>query len=317
MARDLANPSGMVVLPGGDLVVAEAGTGDHRGEGRFTGRILGLHDEDGDGLWLAPAERRVLVDGQISYNGRSVFGTGRDEVGGLGDVALGPDGRVLSTEDDPFRGYVADGARQDIAVSAVPADGGQVHNVVEGMTTLNAVVWDPRRERYFVIESGANRLVGADREGRRSPVAAFANLEDGQRAVPVGLAMDPRDGRLWGALVSGVLYNTLAPGLRRSFQPGAAKVVHLDPGIGEVRAALMGLTTAVDVAVGADGTVYVLEMTTEPPAPRLPDHVDLHDPMRRPSRAATSASQAASPPTRRTAREPCSPRVWTPRATCC
>lgn len=276
VADDLANPRGVAVLPSGDLIVAEAGSGDHEGDGRWSGRVLRLHDRDGDGRWLGRNERSTLVEDQLSFNGRTVFGSDRDEVGGLGDVALGPEGLALFTKDDPFGGYIADGARRDIALASVPLAGGRVRNVAAGSSTLNAVAWDPVRGVAFVAESGANRLLEVGMDGTVRTVIDFPPLADDQQAVPSGIAVDPRDGRLWVALFSGVLYDTPTPGERRTFARGAARVVRVDPEAGTATPVITGLTTAVDVAVDGGGTAYVLQMTTAPPTPRLPDGYDLH-----------------------------------------
>lgn len=278
IADDLANPRGVAVLPGGDLILAEAGTGRHEGPGRFTGRLLRLVDHDGDGRWLGSSERRVLLSGQISYNGRSVFGTDRDEVGGLGDVVLGPGDLVLYTKDDPFEGYLADGTKKDIAIAAMPATGGDAFAIAHRLTTLNALAWDPVREEIFVLESGANRLVAVTLQGHARVVARFEALAHGQQAVPAGMDRDPATGDLLVALFSGVLYDAPNPGDRQSFVPGAAKVVRVHPDTGTIRDEVTGLTTAVDVAVGQDGTLYVLEFTSGPPTERLPDEYDLDHP---------------------------------------
>lgn len=275
VADDLANPRGAAVLPNGDLILAEAGTGRHEGPGRFTGRLLRLVDRDGDGRWLGADERNTLLSGQISYNGRSVFGTDRDEVGGLGGVALGPGDLVLFTKDDPFEGYLADGTQKDIAVAAVRLEGGEAVPIAHRPTTLNAVTWDPEREEIFVVESGANRLVAVTMRGDARVVTRFQPLAHGQQAVPSGMALDPTTGDLLVALFSGVRYDFPTPGDRQTFVPGAAKIVRVDPATGVVRDEITGLTTAVDAAVGRDGTIYALELTSGPPTPRLPAGYDL------------------------------------------
>lgn len=276
VAAGLANPRGVALLPDGGLLVAEAGDGDHEGAGRHSGRLLVLRDLDGDGRMHGPGERRALLDGQLSYNGLRVFGTGRDEVGGLGDVALGPGGEALFTRDDPFEGYAADGDHREIGVAALPLAGGPARLLARRPATVNGLVWDEARGRIFAVESGSNRLLEIAPDGAARVVAAFGPLAHGQQAVPAGLALDPRDGTLVVALFSGVLYDW--GGGRLAFLPGDAKVVRVDPASGAVRDEVVGLTTAVDVAVDERGTLYVLELTTAWPTARMPQGFDLHDP---------------------------------------
>lgn len=275
LAADLANPRGVAQLPDGALLLAEAGDGDHLGDGRHSGRLSLWRDRDGDGRF-APDERRVLLAGALSYNGLAVFNTGRDEVGGLGDVALGPDGVLYFTKDDPFEGYVADGDRRDLGVAALPLAGGAPRTLALRPATVNALAWDPQRGVLYAAESGANRIVALTPDGAVRRVADLAPLAHGQQAVPAGLALDPRDGTLLVALFSGVLYDHGAPGERLAYMPGDAAVVRVDPDSGRQRPVATGLTTAVDVAVDAAGNVYVAELASGRPTARLPRDFDLH-----------------------------------------
>ena len=59
--------------------------------------------------------------------------------------------------------------------------------------------------------------------------------------------------------------------------PGDAKVLRVDPGAGEVRDEITGLTTAVDVAVDELGNIYVAEMTTHWPTNLVNQEFDLFD----------------------------------------
>lgn len=275
LAAGLANPRGVALLPDGGLLVAEAGTGDHDGAGRRSGRLLVLRDGNGDGRLDGPGERRVLLDGQLSYNGLTVFGTGRDEVGGLGDVLLAGD-EAWFTKDDPFAGYAADGDHRDLGVGVVPLAGGPARLAAKRPATVNGLARDARTGRLYAAESGSNRLLELRPDGTARVVAAFGPLAHGQQAVPAGLALDPTTGELLVALFSGVIYDY--GGDRLSYWPGDAKVVRVDPESGLVADEIAGLTTAVDVAVDERGTVYALELATAWPAARMPPGFDLTDP---------------------------------------
>lgn len=280
LASDLANPRGVAVVDEATLLVIEAGTGTDRAEARArSGRLTLLEDRDADGDFGDPGERRALLEGYPSYNGLEVFRTRRDEVGGLGDLLLLPDGRLLFTRDDPFPGYAADGSAQEIGVVEWSLAGeAPPRTFARRFATVNALAYDPAREVLYLAESGMNRLVTLDAEGRARSVTAFGLLEHGQQAVPAGLALEP-DGTVLVALFSGSLEGYAgADGAPLAYMPGDARVVRVDPESGAVTDLITGLTTAVDVAVDEAGNVYVLELSTGWPAAPMPEGFDLYAP---------------------------------------
>src|SRR5688500_3320399 len=108
VATGLRNPRGVAVLPDGRLIVAEAG--DALKNRETSGRISVFTDANADGDYDDADEREVVQCCVAGYNTLTHFGTGQDEVGGLGDLIALPDGRIAYTQDDPLGAYVPDGA---------------------------------------------------------------------------------------------------------------------------------------------------------------------------------------------------------------
>lgn len=277
VATGLQNPRGIAVLPDGRLLVVEAGNGlDTDDPTLETGRVSVFNDLNNDGDYDDAGEIAPFVSEIPSYNTLTLFGTGQDEVGGAGDIVRLDDGRVFFTRDDPSAGYAADGQTRGINVVEVSPDLEVGGNLVFRDATLNAVAFDPNIETFYVAESGGNRVIAVTSDGSIRTLANFTELGHGQQAVPAGLAVDPNTGDVLVALFSGQIGDYFGSVL--SFMPGAAKVVRVDPTSGAVVDAIVGLTTAVDVAVDAEGNMFVVELTSIWPSARLPREFDLFDP---------------------------------------
>lgn len=272
IATDLRNPRGVAVLPDGRLLVAEAGDG--AGSSESGGYIRIFSDTSGDGLY---DEFTVIFCCIAGYNSLTRFGTGQDEVGGLGDLLLLDDGRVFFTQDDPVGAYIADGRPRGIAITGLtPEPEWRRYEVVVRNATMNALAYDPESGLLYVAESGLNRISAVTPEGRVRTVADFPALANGQQAVPAGLARDPHTGELLVALFSGQMrdyYGTVI-----AYMPEDALIARLDPHTGEWTAEITGLTTAVDVEVDEAGNLYVVEMATGWPAAVMPRSFPLFDP---------------------------------------
>lgn len=276
VATGLQNPRGVAVLPDGRLVVVEAGNGIETSDRALeTGRVSVFEDMNDDGDYDDPGEIEPIISQIPSYNTLTQFGTGHDEVGGVGDIVWLDDGRLLLTRDDPSQGYVADGSPTGINVVELDIDSGLGSNLIVRTATMNALAWDRDAEILYVVESGANRLIAVTMDGEIRIVAEFSELERGQQAVPAGVAIDPTTGDVLVALFSGQgdHYGSVL-----SFWPGDAKVVRVDSATGRQTDAITGLTTAVDVAVDETGNVFVVELTSIWPSARMPRDFDLFDP---------------------------------------
>lgn len=272
IASGLDNPRGVAVMPDGRLLVAEAGDGSARPRnGRGTIRVFS--DSNGDGYF---DQRDMAFCCVGNYNALTEFGTGQDEVGGLGDLILLDDGRVFFTQDDPAMGYVADGRPRGIALMGLtPEPEWARYEVAVRNATMNALVYDPDDDLLYVAESGLNRVSAVTIDGEVTGIAVFEALEDGQESVPAGLARDPRNGDLLVALFSG--QNRDYYGTVIAYMPEAARIIRLNPQSGEWRVEIGGLTTAVDVDIDGAGNIYTVEMTTGWPAAVMPRNFPLMD----------------------------------------
>lgn len=277
VASGLQNPRGVAVLPDGRLVVVEAGNGiETTDAAQETGRVSVFVDLNEDGDYDDAGEIDPVVSQIPSYNTLTQFGTGHDEVGGAGDIVSLDDGRMLFTRDDPMEGYLADGRLPGINVVELSLESGLGDNLIVRNATMNALAFDDTAGVLYVVESGANGLIAVTLDGAIRPVAEFSPLEQGQQAVPSGVALDPTTGDVLVALFSGQVDDYFGNVL--SFWPGASKIVRIDPATGRYSDAITGLTTAVDVAVDDDGNVFVVELTSMWPPAKMPRDFDLFDP---------------------------------------
>jgi DNA-binding beta-propeller fold protein YncE len=264
-------------MPDGRLVVVEAGNGiDTDDSSLETGRVSFFEDLNGDGDYDDPSEIQPIFTQILSYNTLTAFGTGHDEVGGTGDIVLLDDGRMFITRDDPSIGYAADGGPRGINVVEVSPEHELVGNLIARNATLNALAFDRQAEVFYVVESGANRVIAVTMDGTVRNLAAFPTLPSGQQAVPSGIAIDPTTGDLLVVLFSGQVGDESGGVL--SFIPGESKIVRVDPVTGEQTDAITGLTTAVDVAVDENGNVFVVALSSGQPPPPMSRDFDLFDP---------------------------------------
>ena len=277
IAIGLENPRGVAVLPDGRLLVVEAGNGlDTADPTMETGRVSVLEDLNQDGDHDDEGELTPIVSQIASYNTLTAFGTGHDEVGGAGDVVVLDDGRMFFTRDDPSDVYVPDGTGAGINVVEVSPEFRLGDNLVVRNATMNAIAHDPETELFYIVESGANRVIDVSMDGTIRTVAELSPLAHGQQAVPSGLTIDPTTGDVLVALFSGQISDYFGAVL--SYMPGDSKIVRIDPTTGAQVDAIPGLTTAVDVAADELGNVFVVELTSSWPPQRMSRDFDLFDP---------------------------------------
>jgi DNA-binding beta-propeller fold protein YncE len=264
---DLRNPRGVVLDSEGGILVAEAGLGDDaRDVTDRTGRLTRFVDLDGNGFFGDPGEAEPWFEHLASYNAMNVYATGRDEVSGPSDVALHTDGQLYLTVDGGF---------EEFALFEISPDASIGRNL-SSRSNMTGIALSRDERSLFVTESTLNQLIEITLDtGARREITIFPALDSGQQAVPAGLALDPRDGKILVALFSGVAQ--AADGSYEPFVAGDAKVVRVDPSTGSVSDEVTGLTTAVDVSVDAHGNIYVVEMASDY-ADLLERGADLFDP---------------------------------------
>jgi hypothetical protein len=275
IATELRNPRGVAVLPDGRLLVVEAGDGASRTA--TGGHIRIFADTNRDGDYDDVDERTMVICCVGGYNSLTRYGTGQDEVGGLGDVALLDDGHIFYTQDDPLGSYAPDGSSNGIAIMGLtPAPEWRRYIVAVRNATTNALVYDPQARLLYMAESGNNRISSVTLDGDVTPLVDLPTLAHGQQAVPAGLALDPRTGDVLVALLSGQIRDYL--GTVIAYMPQDARIIRLNPTTREWHDEIVGLTTAVDVAVDEFGNIFTVELATGWAAAVIPRDFPLFDP---------------------------------------
>jgi len=262
----LDNPRGVVVLPDGSLMVAEAGSGQNTVDPQeWTGKLTHFHDANQDGDFSDEGERTLWFRHLPTYNALSVYHTWRDEVSGPGDLLRHTDGHLYLS---------VDGGHDRIGLYEISPYKRMGRNL-SALSNMTGIAFSRDHSLIYLAESTANALSSVDiADGTRLNVTHFGALASGQQSVPTGLAVDQHSGDLLVALFSGAL---VVEGETVPFIPGDSAIVRVDPETGAIEDAVLGLTTAIDVAVDGDGNIYVVEMCSGPADPIEPTH-DLFDP---------------------------------------
>ena len=268
----LENPCGVAVSITGETYVVEAGMGLHLLDPtKWDGKLTKYTDLNHDGDFEDEAEAERWFSHFTTYNGFSAYGTGRDEVSGPVDLLLHNDGHLFLSVDDG-------GLSNSMALHEISPDG-RIGFTLADRNNMNGIAFDRDQQKIFAVESGLNSLIEISFDGEFRDIVVFPFLDSGQQAVPAGLAADPRTGDLLVALFSGYLFDEQASSIDDiiSFVEGDSKIVRVDPYTGIITDEIIGLTTAVDVAVDEAGNIYVVEMATTP-TELIPSEFDLYDP---------------------------------------
>ena len=241
VAGNLRNPRGLVRLPDGALLVAEAGTGapDDLLSGGIVKLALGA-----DGRFGERRLAQVLLAGQPSKNILEIVR--RDEVFGMGGMATGQ-GRVFASL--AFFGGPS---------TVFALDGLDIETWTTTSMNINDLTYDAGRKRWFAVASTTDEIVEL-KQGRGSErVVKLLPLASGQDAVPAYLEHDPRTGELLVSLFSGSPEGEEG-GQGVELVPRAGGIVAVDPDQKSVRWVVRGLSVPTDLQITSEGNLCVLE----------------------------------------------------------
>ena len=273
IARGLDNPRGLTIGPDGAIWVAEAGRGG-RGpcvQGPEGGRVCvgatGALTRIADGR-----KRRVLRglpsiaerDGSAASGPHDVSVRGRKQV--WFTVGLGADprrrsrlGPLGSRFAHLFRFTQSGAPRAQADIGAHEAR----RNPDQQQLDTNPTTVLAQASRRLVVDAGGNSLLAIDGRGRVSTLATFAARTVGapggmgppagtpipMESVPTSVAQN-RQGALYVSELTGF-----------PFPRGGARIYKVVPGSAP-QVFADGFTNVVDLAFGPDGSLYVLEITT-------------------------------------------------------
>jgi glucose/arabinose dehydrogenase len=242
IASGLLNPRGMHLLPSGELLVAEAGTGDP--DNPNTGRLTRLRDANGDGDYLDEGERSVLLGGQPSKNILKIVR--RDEVFGMAGIAEGG-GQVMVA-----RSFF--GGPSNLFVVA----GDQVTPWGETHLNINDLAYDPTQKAWVGVASTTDEVVRLVQGGGVERMVKIRPLPSGQDAVPGYLRHDPVTGKVLVSLFTGSPEGEEG-GEGTELVPRAGGIIAVDPVARDYEWVVTGLTVPTDLEIAPDGSIYVLE----------------------------------------------------------
>ena len=260
----LDNPRGLAIGPEGVLYVVEAGRGGAgpctvlRGSMQCfgaTGAVTRL-GPDGMERWLTGLPSYISAAGEVTgpHDLSFVYRGGAYLVIGLGHGGGDPEaarrsfgaggamfGLLLWVSSTGTTQVVADVAAHVFATN--PA----------GTTDSNPFAVFADRGGLVVADAGANALLRIDNRSRVSTLAAFPSRPTrATDAAPTSVAVGA-DGAYYVSELSGV-----------PFAAGAARIYRVAPAGGSAQIFAERFTTIIDLAFGADDSLYVLEHSTGP-----------------------------------------------------
>jgi hypothetical protein len=290
IAKKLDNPRHVAVARNGDVYVAEAGRGGDPAKSKScfdsaegfactgaTGAVTRIFSKHGK------RKQERVVRGLASFapaNGASAIGPHGVFVRG-GDVYFTNGGPTeptragqtifrdptLVSEEPISRLYgtlLALGRHGRVSFVAdlwrFERDNNPDAEVANSHVDSNPVDVYATRHGFLVADAGGNTVLRVGRRGHISVVAVFPNTPPeptGMQAVPTGVVVGP-DGFYYVSQLTGF-----------PFPIGGAKIFRVNPRTGAATTYASGFTNAMDLAVGPDGTLYVLEIDHDslfPPA---------------------------------------------------
>jgi len=266
VASGLDNPRGLAFGQDGGLYIAEAGTLSASGPEAVIRNVTYRYGPTGSITQLLNGAQTRIVTGLPSISTL----TGGDQTG-PNDIVFGADGTgyvLVGLGANPaLRGgafapgglglgslhrFATDGS------TSVFADLSQVEaalNPAGGELDSNPFHVVADGDGFLVTDAGSNTLLGVTAAGSVSLRATFPPRSIGappppqSDSVPTGVAVGP-DGSIYVAELTGF-----------PFTDGAAQIYRIAPD-GTRTIAYTGFTNLADIAFGADGTLYALEVDT-------------------------------------------------------
>lgn len=262
----LANPRGLTFGPDGALYVAEAGSGGTLGTITAGTGPAGFGLSSGISRYFAGLQTKVAAGLPSLAGADGAEATGVQEVafdaGGVMHAVIGlgaaPDQRGLLSGiagAEMLGTLVTFGSGAPVILADLAAheaandpDGGVPDSNPYGLA------WGPGG--FIVTDAGGNTLLQVAPDGAVQTLAVAAPIPNPlpfgppvMQAVPTGVAIGPDGTPVFGELTG------------FPFAPGTAEILGLTGGALSTLAT--GFTNLIDVAFGADGTLYALELDSD------------------------------------------------------
>ncbi|HEY0873637.1 MAG TPA: ScyD/ScyE family protein [Vicinamibacterales bacterium] len=275
VASGLDNPRGLAFAPNGDLYVAEAGSGgsEHCHVGPTgprcfgtTGAITRIDLRTGNVDVVVAGLPSLGDSGPNAPAGSSASGPHHLGFQGVGNLyfTIGFGGEpALRSVIGPHAGTMAVvGRATPNGAFRVTADIGTFEESVnpdQDLPDSNPYGILVLPGKQIVADAGANALFEIRANGQIRTLAVFDELAGppSRDAVPTGLAVGPDGAYYVGQLTGG------------PFATGIANIYRVPAEGGEPEVYASGFTNVVDLAFGADGSLYVLQIAN--PIPNFPE----------------------------------------------
>jgi hypothetical protein len=262
VASGLTNPRGFLWTADGTLYVAEAGIGGtNLGTPEAPPPVGPVRGGASASVVMIEAGCPVLVAGGLPSVLTSLGDVlGVEDLAILGDqlyAAVDGGGEAHGNAAQPSGVYriLGDGTTELVADLSAWVRANPVANVPPDFDPDAAgysLVADAATQSFWVVDPNSGQILNVGLDGS---VSRIADLSEGH-PVPTGAVAAPQGGIYVG-------YLTAVP-----FPDGASRVVHVAAD-GAVTEVWTGLTAVTDVAVGPDGELYAVELSTgnldEPP----------------------------------------------------